>query len=379
MAPIVKALEEDLFFDSRLCVSAQHREMLDQILELFELQPDHDLDIMKEGQDLYDITSKVLLGMRSVLQQEQPDMILVHGDTSTCLATSLAGFYAQIPVAHVEAGLRTGNLSAPFPEEANRLITSRLASFHFAPTEQARQNLLAEGIHSESIEVTGNSVIDALLWVRGKMEKQEEWGQTFGSATEIILTRRPFVLITGHRRENLGKGFLNICHAISTLASRHPEVHFIYPVHLNPKVQEPAYSILGNQGNIHLIAPLDYAPFIFAMDRCAFILTDSGGVQEEGPALGKHVLLMRDITERPEAVAAGTVTLVGTNTHKILVAAEQLLACHCKQPQPPALQEKATQVVTKTPYGDGNTATTICQTLRRLAPENTPRHHNPTG
>ncbi len=376
MAPIVKALKEDPFFDSRLCVSAQHREMLDQILELFELQPDHDLDIMQEGQDLYDITSKVLLGMRSVLQQEQPDMILVHGDTSTCLATSLAGFYAQIPVAHVEAGLRTGNLRAPFPEEANRLITSRLASFHFAPTEEARQNLLAEGIHSERIEVTGNSVIDALLWVRGKMEKQKEWGHTFGSATEIILTRRPFVLITGHRRENLGKGFLNICHAISTLASRHPEVHFIYPVHLNPKVQEPAYSILGNQGNIHLIAPLDYAPFIFAMDRCAFILTDSGGVQEEAPALGKHVLLMRDITERPEAVAAKTVTLVGTNTHKILVAAERLLALHCTQPPP--VHETVAKAVTKTPYGTGNTATTICQTLHRLAQEKTPGQQTPS-
>lgn len=357
MAPIVKALQNDPFFTSKVCVTAQHRQMLDQVLNLFELSPDHDLNIMKEAQDLYDVTSKVLLGVRDVLEQEQPDMILVHGDTTTCFAGTLAGFYAQIPVAHVEAGLRTGDLMAPFPEEANRVMTSRLARLHFAPTEQARQNLLDEKVEPESIHVTGNSVIDALLWVREKVAEKKEWGQTFSSATETILNNRPFVLITGHRRENLGRGFLDICSAISTLATRHPDLHFVYPVHLNPKVQEPVYSILGNKDNIHLIAPLDYAPFVYAMDRCTFILTDSGGVQEEAPSLGKHVLVMRDTTERPEALAAGTVTLVGTDSERIISKAEQLLA---------NIKTGHTDNSIQNPYGDGKTAERIRQILRLL-------------
>ncbi len=356
MAPIVKALEADSFFTSRLCVTAQHRRMLDQVLELFNLSPDYDLDIMKDNQDLYDVTSRVLLGVRDVLRKEQPDVILVHGDTTTCFAGTLAGFYAQIPVGHVEAGLRTGDLRAPFPEEANRVMTSRLARLHFAPTEQARQNLLEEKIRPETISVTGNSVIDALLWVRGKVASRSEWGTVFGSANDAVQNRVPYVLITGHRRENLGTGFINICEAVSTLAKCHPEVHFIYPVHLNPKVQKPVYSMLGGYDNIHLIAPLDYAPFVYAMDRCCLILTDSGGVQEEAPSLGKHVLVMRETTERPEALAAGTVTLVGTDTEKIITETEKHL-------MDKKLQKRA---AIRNPYGDGQAAARISRVLQNF-------------
>ena len=354
MAPIVKALEKDSFFTSKICITAQHRQMLDQILNLFDLKPDYDLDIMRDKQDLFDITSKVLLGVRDVLSSENPDMILVHGDTTTCFAGTLAGFYSQIPVGHVEAGLRTGNLMAPFPEEANRVMTTRLAQLHLAPTEEARQNLLRENIAPATISVTGNSVIDALLWVREKVSRQQEWGEVFGSAKRIIQKRMPYVLITGHRRENLGTGFLNICAAVSTLATRHPEIHFIYPVHLNPMVQEPVHSLLGEYDNIHLIKPLDYAPFVYAMDRCKFILTDSGGVQEEAPSLGKAVLVMRDTTERPEAIAAGTVTLVGTNSEKIISETERLLAAPDKAPGDIAKQN---------PYGDGNAAGRIKESI----------------
>ena len=354
MAPIVKALEKDPFFTSKICITAQHRQMLDQVLNLFDLKPDYDLDIMRDKQDLFDITSKVLLGVRDVLSSENPDMILVHGDTTTCFAGTLAGFYSQIPVGHVEAGLRTGNLMAPFPEEANRVMTTRLAQLHLAPTEEARQNLLRENIAPATISVTGNSVIDALLWVREKVSRQQEWGEVFGSAKRIIQERMPYVLITGHRRENLGTGFLNICTAISTLAIRHPEVHFIYPVHLNPMVQEPVHSLLGEYDNIHLIKPLDYAPFVYAMDRCKFILTDSGGVQEEAPSLGKVVLVMRDTTERPEAIAAGTVTLVGTNSEKIISETERLLA---------APEQAPGDIAKQNPYGDGNAAGRIKESI----------------
>ena len=358
MAPIVKALQNDPFFTSTMCVTAQHRQMLDQVLNLFDLSPDYDLNIMKKDQDLYEITSKILLGVRDVLEQEQPDMILVHGDTTTCFAGTLAGFYAQVPIGHVEAGLRTGNLMAPFPEEANRVMTSRLAQLHFAPTEQARQNLLDEQVPPETISLTGNSVIDALLWVREKVANQKEWGKTFSSATEVILGGHPFVLITGHRRENIGTGFLNICSAISTLATQNPDVHFVYPVHMNPKVQKPVYSALGHHDNIHLIAPLDYAPFVYAMDRCIFILTDSGGIQEEAPSLRKHVLVMRDSTERPEALAAGTVTLVGTDTKRIILEAEKLLR---------ESEINHVNTLIHNPYGDGNTAEKIKQTLHIFA------------
>ena len=357
MAPIIKLLERDHFFTSTICITAQHRQMLDQVLDLFDLTPDYDLNIMKKDQDLFDITSSVLLRVRDVLEHERPDMILVHGDTTTCFAGTLAGFYSQIPVGHVEAGLRTGNLMAPFPEEANRVMTTRLAKLHLAPTEEARQNLLRENIPHEAISVTGNSVIDALLWVRKKVSKKNEWGEVFGSAKEIIQNQMPFILITGHRRENLGTGFLNICHAISTLATRHPEIHFIYPVHLNPQVQQPVNSLLGKIENIHLIKPLDYAPFVYAMDRCKLILTDSGGVQEEAPSLGKTVLVMRNTTERPEALAAGTVILVGTNTEKIISETERLLSAPDKQPF---------DITKQNPYGDGKAAGRITEAIRQF-------------
>ncbi|NTW88820.1 MAG: UDP-N-acetylglucosamine 2-epimerase (non-hydrolyzing) [Desulfobulbaceae bacterium] len=355
MAPIVKALEDDPFFTSILCVTAQHRQMLDQVLNLFSLSPDYDLNIMKDNQDLFDITSKVLLGVRDVLKKEKPDMILVHGDTTTCLAGALAGFYSQIPVGHVEAGLRTGNLSAPFPEEANRQITSRITTLHFSPTEKARENLLKEQIPSSSIYVTGNSVIDALLWVREKVAIRNKWPDVFGSATAIFKQRRPYVLITGHRRENIGAGFQNICAAISTIAEQNPEINFVYPVHLNPNVQQTVYRLLCAQKNIHLIPPLDYEPFVYAMDRCLFILTDSGGVQEEAPSLGKPVLVMRDTTERPEAVAAGTVVLVGTNKKKIIDETSKLLK------DPAYYRQMSTS---HNPYGDGNATKRILHALK---------------
>ncbi len=355
MAPVVKALEADPAFESRVCVTAQHRQMLDQVLDLFEITPDHDLDIMQENQDLFDVTSRVLLGLRNILQTERPDMVLVQGDTTTCFAGSLAAFYLQVPVGHIEAGLRTGNIYSPFPEEANRAMTSRLAELHFAPTERSRKNLLAEKIEDDSIHVTGNTVIDALFWVRKIVADKRDWSDVFGTAEKIILERKPYVLITGHRRENFGKGFQDVCEAIATLATHHPDIHFIYPVHLNPHVQQPVYSILGTRKNIHLIAPLDYAPFVYAMDNARIILTDSGGVQEEAPSFGKPVLVMRDTTERPEAVEAGTVFLVGTDTQRIIAETERLLAD----------QEFYKQMAAReNPYGDGKAAARITHILQ---------------
>jgi UDP-N-acetylglucosamine 2-epimerase (non-hydrolysing) len=356
MAPLVLALDKDPAFDSRVCVTAQHRQMLDQVLDLFEITPDFDLDIMQPDQDLFDVTSKVLLGIRDVLKKEQPDMVLVQGDTTTCFAGALAAFYQHIPVGHLEAGLRTGNISAPFPEEANRAMTSRIAKLHFAPTELSRQNLLDEKIPSQHINVTGNSVIDALLWVREKVSSKQAWPEIFGSAEPIINSGQPYVLITGHRRENFGQGFQNLCDAIATLAKKHPEIHFIYPVHLNPNVQEPVFSLLKNRSNIHLIEPLDYAPFVYAMDRAYLILTDSGGVQEEAPSLGKPVLVMRETTERPEAVDAGTVILVGTNKERIIAETERLLTDKEQYIQMSKLHN---------PYGDGKTANRIKQILAK--------------
>jgi UDP-N-acetylglucosamine 2-epimerase (non-hydrolysing) len=354
MAPLVQALDVDPAFDSRVCVTAQHRQMLDQVLDLFEITPDHDLNIMKPNQDLYDVTSKVLLGIRDVLKKEKPDLVLVQGDTTTCFAGALAAFYQHIPVGHLEAGLRTGNIHAPFPEEANRAMTSRIARLHFAPTHVSRKNLLDEKIPEEIIHVTGNSVIDALLWVRKKVALQKQWPDVFGSAESIINSGQPYVLITGHRRENFGQGFQNLCDAIATLASNHPNVHFIYPVHLNPNVQQPVFSLLEGKNNIHLIDPLDYAPFVYAMDRAYLILTDSGGVQEEAPSLGKPVLVMRETTERPEAVDAGTVILVGTDKQRIIAETERLL-----------LDKEQYQQMSKlhNPYGDGKTADRIKQIL----------------
>ena len=360
MAPVVQALSIDPEIESKVCVTAQHRQMLDQVLELFSIVPDYDLDIMRVDQDLFDVTSKVLLGVRDVLRRDKPDIILVHGDTTTCFSATLAGFYEQIPVGHVEAGLRTGNLKAPFPEEANRVLTSCLARLHFAPTEKARQNLLAEGVPDEQITVTGNTVIDALLWVRARVGVKRDWGDVFGSAKDIVFSRKPYVLITGHRRENFGAGFNNICTAIAELAITHPDLHFIYPVHLNPNVQKPVYSILEGSGNIHLIKPLDYEPFVFLMDRCTLILTDSGGIQEEAPSLGKPVLVMRETTERPEALEAGTVVLVGTSKVKIISEIERLLA---------EMEGTSTWKI-QNPYGDGKAAERVRLGIKQFLSNN---------
>lgn len=357
MAPVIHELSVDPEFEVRVCVTAQHRQMLDQVLVLFNIIPDYDLNIMKQNQDLFDITSRVMLSIRDVLLVEQPDMVLVQGDTTTCFAGALAAFYLQIPVGHIEAGLRTGNIYAPFPEEANRCMTTKIVSLHFAPTETSRQNLLNENVSDTVIFVTGNTVIDALLWVREKVAGQQQWSDVFGTATDVILEGKSYVLITGHRRENFGKGFLDICEAIATLATKHRDVHFVYPVHLNPHVQKPVYDVLGGLDNVHLIAPLDYAPFVYAMDQAHLILTDSGGVQEEAPSLGKPVLVMRNTTERTEAVGAGTVILVGTDKQRIITETERLL-----------LNEEQYHQMTKmhNPYGDGKSAARIKQILLNL-------------
>lgn len=360
MAPLVKALAEDSFFESRVCVTAQHREMLDQVLELFEITPEYDLNLMKAGQDLYDITSGVLLGLRDVLKGFQPDIVLVHGDTATTFAATLAAFYQQIPVGHVEAGLRTGNMYSPWPEEANRVLTGRLAAVHFAPTERNQSALLHEHVAADKITITGNTVIDALQWVVKKIDQsaelQNKVNTTLAEAglnTEVLAKR--YVLVTGHRRENFGEGFENICKALSALATANPDMHFIYPVHLNPNVQEPVKRLLGGAGNVHLIQPLGYEPFVFLMQQAYLVLTDSGGVQEEAPGLGKPVLVMRDTTERPEAIEAGTVKLVGTDAG-VIVCAVQGLIDDAEQ------YEKMSRA--HNPYGDGQASRRILEFLK---------------
>ena len=354
MAPVIHALAAAPAFTVKVCVTAQHRHMLDQVLELFAITPDYDLDVMQDNQDLFDLSSRVLIGLREVLRREQPDLVLVQGDTTTCFIGSLAAFYLRIPVAHIEAGLRTGDIYAPFPEEANRAMTSRLAALHFAPTEQSCENLYNEGIAKNTVHLTGNTVIDALLWVR-QQTGSEINPEPFGPAAPLVQQGQPYVLITGHRRENFGDGFQNICEAIAVLADRHPEIGFIYPVHLNPNVQQPVHSLLGEKENIYLIPPLDYAPFVQAMAQAHLILTDSGGVQEEAPSLGKPVLVMRESTERPEAVEVGTVRLVGTDKELIIRETERLLT-----------DEQAYQSMAgKTnPYGDGQAAARIVQALQ---------------
>ena len=334
MAPLVKKLQANPEeFQTVVCVTGQHREMLDQVLRLFDITPDYDLNIMKPNQDLYDITSRILLGMRDVLKEVQPDIILVHGDTTTSMAAALAAFYQQIPVGHVEAGLRTGNIYSPWPEEMNRLMTGRISTVHFSPTPLAKQNLLQEHVDEAKIVVTGNTVIDALQMVVERLKNDE---QLAGEVKEKVLSmgydvnrlseERRLVLITGHRRENFGEGFLNICHAIKNLSEKYPNVDFVYPMHLNPNVRKPVLEILGEGAeNVFLIEPLDYLPFVYMMQHSTLILTDSGGVQEEAPGLGKPVLVMRDTTERPEAVEAGTVLLVGTNREKIEQGVSMLL------------------------------------------------------
>lgn len=329
MAPVVLGLANSEAFDSRVCVTAQHRQMLDQVLNLFEIVPDYDLNIMQQGQDLFDVTARSLLGLRDVLRKDKPDMVLVQGDTTTCFTAALAAFYEHIPIGHIEAGLRTGNMQAPFPEEANRSLVGRIASCHFPPTEGSRQNLLAEGVPEDRILVTGNTVIDALLMVRDKVEKYPEdyWRNRFGDRLykQITDKSRKLILITGHRRENFGQGFVDLSSAIKEIAVKYPCWDLIYPVHLNPNVQKPVGDILSGRQNIHLIEPQDYAPFVWLMDRADLILTDSGGIQEEAPSLGKPVLVMRDVTERPEAVDAGTVKLVGTDRCKIFNGIEDVL------------------------------------------------------
>jgi len=358
MAPVVLALKQAKNIETIVCVTAQHRQMLDQVLNLFEIEPEYDLDLMAPNQDLFDITSKVLLGLREVFRDSKPDIVLVHGDTTTCLAASLAAFYAGIQIGHVEAGLRTGNLKAPFPEEANRTLVGRLANYHFAPTETAKSNLLKEGVPQQNIVVTGNTVIDALLIVRDKVNQLADtvWIEQFG--TELFQTilnpKRKLILITGHRRENFGQGFVDLCGAIKQLAETHSDWDLIYPVHLNPNVQKPVYEILSESKNVYLISPLDYAPFVWLMDRSDLILTDSGGIQEEGPSLGKPVLVMREVTERPEAVEAGTVLLVGTDKHKIVDGIESVLA-------DAKIYKKMS--TSHNPYGDGKACNRIVNIL----------------
>jgi len=337
MAPLVKEFQKySSQFKTIVCVTGQHREMLDQVLHIFEIVPDYDLNIMKQGQDLYDITSRVLLGMRDVLLQVQPDIVFVHGDTTTSMAAAMASFYCQIPVAHVEAGLRTHNIYSPWPEEMNRQITGRLVTYHFAPTALSRKNLLEEGVKEEHIVVTGNTVIDALYMVVEKIQQHSalnvELKRTLriaGYDVERLIPGKKLVLITGHRRENFGDGFINMCRAIKELTIKYPNVDFVYPMHLNPNVRQPIHKVFGTDlsllDNMFFIEPLEYLSFVYLMDKSTIVLTDSGGIQEEAPGLGKPVLVMRDTTERPEALEAGTVKLVGTDCQKIQTEVSKLL------------------------------------------------------
>lgn len=356
MAPLVKVLQADATFEVKVCVTAQHRQMLDQVLALFDITPDFDLDIMRPKQDLTDVSCAVLQGLRTVLTQWRPDCVLVHGDTSTTLAASLAAFYQQIPVGHVEAGLRTGNCYSPWPEELNRKVTSVIAHWHFAPTEQAKNNLLAENISESAILVTGNTVIDALLQTRALCEqtKQRDFLEARFKSLGLDFNRR-IVLVTGHRRESFGEGFEQICEALKEISESCPEVDIVYPVHLNPNVREPVQRILSSCKNIRLIEPLDYLPFVYLMSKATLIITDSGGIQEEAPSLGKPVLVMRETTERPEAVEAGTVRLVGANRENIV--RETLLLLHDQQ-----AYERMSYA--HNPYGDGLACQRIVQFLK---------------
>ena len=354
MAPLIKALQLDTNFDVEICVTAQHRQMLDQVLELFAISPDYDLNLMKPGQDLTDITSSVLNGMREVLHKAKPSIVLVHGDTSTAFAASLAAFYEKIEVGHVEAGLRTGDPYSPWPEEMNRRLTGSIAALHFAPTERARDNLVMEGVDERCIHVTGNTVVDALLNIVNRIRSDESLQKELDRKFSYLESNKRLILVTGHRRENFGAGFDEICIALKKLSER-GDVDILYPVHLNPQVQGPVTRILGNIPGVHLVEPLDYLPFVYLMDRSFLILTDSGGIQEEAPSLGKPVLVMRDATERPEAVAAGTVKLVGVNCNHIIEATNDLLD-----------NESSYQVFSRihNPYGDGSASQAIVKVLK---------------
>ena len=352
MAPLVQALRNSNRLETKVCVTAQHREMLDQVLRLFDIEPDFDLDLMRPGQNLTALTSNILQGMDGVFSQYKPDCVVVHGDTSTTMATSLAAYYRQIGVAHVEAGLRTHNLYSPWPEEANRQITGRLARLHFSPTNEARDNLMREGVASDAIHVTGNTVIDALINAKERIESDAILSAELAKKFPFLDPKRKLILVTGHRRENFGIGFESICQALKEI-SHEPDVQIVYPVHLNPSVQEPVRRLLAEEVNVHLIGPLDYLPFVYLMKNAYLILTDSGGIQEEAPSLGKPVLVMRDSTERPEAVQAGTVRLVGTNHDRIVEETKRLLYADS------AYREMA---IAHNPYGDGR----ACERIRNV-------------
>ena len=354
MAPLVRLLAADARFDARICVTGQHREMLDQVMRLFGLNADHDLAVMKPGQDLTGVATAMLTGMAKVFREGRPDIVLVHGDTLTTLAASLSAYWHQIPVGHVEAGLRTGNLYSPWPEEANRKLTGAITALHFAPTAQAAANLHREGVDPATIHVTGNTVIDALLQVVGRLRDDAGLRAEVTRDLPLPAAGRRMVLVTGHRRENFGGGFERICAAIAQLADRFPDVDLVYPVHLNPNVQEPVNRLLSGRANVRLIAPLDYLPFVAMLDAATLVLTDSGGIQEEAPSLGKPVLVMRDTTERPEAVEAGTVRLVGTDADAIVAAATRLLTDDAAY---------AAMSAVHNPYGDGQAAPRIVEAL----------------
>lgn len=367
MSPLVREFQKyPMDFKTIVCVTGQHRKMLDQVLELFEIAPDYDLNIMKQGQDLYDITSRVLTGMRSVLKEVQPDIVLVHGDTTTSTAAALAAFYQQIPIGHVEAGLRTYDMYSPWPEEMNRQITGRIATYHFAPTFLSQQNLLSEGVNESRITVTGNTVIDALYIVVDKIKNNKQLDERLentlagaGYNTDRLDDNRKLVLITGHRRENFGNGFISICKAIKTLAEKYPETDFVYPMHLNPNVRKPIHDIFGEElsilNNMFFIEPLEYLSFVYLMEKSTIVLTDSGGIQEEAPGLGKPVLVMRDTTERPEALEAGTVKLVGTNYDKIVNEVSALI----DNQEYYSIMSKAMN-----PYGDGRASKRIVSSFK---------------
>lgn len=367
MAPLVKEFQKDpAHFETIVCVTGQHRQMLDQVLQIFDIKPDFDLNIMKQGQDLYDVTARVLTGMRDVFQQVRPDVVLVHGDTTTSTAAALAAFYQQIPVGHVEAGLRTHNIYSPWPEEMNRQITGRIATYDFAPTPLSRQNLLQENVADEQITVTGNTVIDALYWVVDKIKNDGALSSELsgvlaqaGYDVSRLEGGKKLVLITGHRRENFGDGFISMCRAIQTLTKKYPEVDFVYPMHLNPNVRKPIHEVFGEDlshlGNMFFIEPLEYLSFVYLMEKSNIVLTDSGGIQEEAPGLGKPVLVMRDTTERPEALSAGTVKLVGTDYDRIVGEVSSLLEDELRY----EMMSKAVN-----PYGDGHACERIVNGLK---------------
>lgn len=357
LAPLIMLLRQDSMFEVKVCITAQHRQMLDQVLELFDIQPDFDLDLMQADQDLTELSCRILQSLQPILQNEAPDVVIVHGDTTTTFVAALAAFYQQIPIVHIEAGLRSGELYAPFPEEANRLLVSQLSNFHFAPTEQARQNLLNEGKPPERIWVTGNTVIDALFAALRKIRKNPPLAEQLASRFPFLAEDKRLILITAHRRENFGQKFEQICQAISEIAMKYPDVQIVYPVHLNPNVREPVYRLLAHHPNIFLIEPQEYLPFIYLMDKSYLILTDSGGIQEEAPSLAKPVLLMREMSERPEGIEVGTVKVVGTDKQRIVAEIDRLLT-----------DQRAYQAMAqaKNPYGDGQAAQRICVILRQL-------------